>query len=136
MSESNQVLLPQVISLRDRTVVSREDSVVAMSLARTLTQAEHGSNIMAGVSWMKPGEVSTWWSTEEKRPEDETIHYLGPVHEFFYLMSGTCTIEWEDKRLDFVAEDTAFFAPGWRYRISNTGTEDAALVYAATPALG
>ncbi|MET3810924.1 cupin domain-containing protein [Arthrobacter sp. UYEF3] len=107
-----------------------------MSLARTLTHAEHGSSIMAGVSWMKPGEVSTWWSTEEERPDDESIHYLGPVHEFFYLMRGECTIEWADRHLDFVAEDTAFFAPGWRYRISNTGVEDAVMVYAVTPPLG
>ncbi len=129
-------LLPVVVSLKDRPITSREDSPVAMSLARTLTHAEHGSNIMAGVSWMKPGEASVWWSTETRRPDDSSIHYLGPVHEFFYLMTGTCTIEWNRGVMDFVAGDTAFFAPGWTYRITNTGTDEAALVYAATPPLG
>lgn len=129
-------ILPVVVSLKDQSVTSREDSPVAMSLARTLTNAEHGSNIMAGVSWMAPGEASAWWSTEAERPDDASIHYLGPVHEFFYLMTGQCKIEWDEGVFDFVVGDTVFFAPGYTYRITNVGVDEVALVYAVTPALG
>jgi mannose-6-phosphate isomerase-like protein (cupin superfamily) len=129
------MLEPVVVSLADRTVVDRADTPIAMTLARTLTNAEHGSNIMAGVSWMAPGEISNGWSTQDS-PSEEGLHHLGPVHEFFYLVRGRCLVRWDKGELAFNANDTIFFAPGWTYSIENIGTEEAFLVYACTPPLG
>jgi mannose-6-phosphate isomerase-like protein (cupin superfamily) len=128
------MLTPVIVPLDSVPVTARADSPIAMTLARTLTHAEHGSNIMVGVSWMEPGEQSTVWSTEVDPPGD--AHHVGPVHEFFYLVRGHCRIEWTEGELEFRPNDTLFLAPGWRYQIENVGDEQAMLIYAATPPLG
>jgi mannose-6-phosphate isomerase-like protein (cupin superfamily) len=129
-------LEPVCVPLAGRPVTAREDSPVLMRLARTLTRAEHGADVMVGVSWMEPGEESAEWSTEEQPPAEPGVHHVGPVHEFFFLLQGECTVEWEERELAFRPFDTFFFAPGWRYRIRNSGSEQAVLVYASTPPLG
>ncbi len=129
------MLEPVVVSLADRAIVDRADNAIAMTLARTLTNAEHGSDIMAGVSWMAPGEISRGWSTQEVA-SDADLHHLGPVHEFFYLVRGRCLVRWDKGELPVNADDTIFFAPGWTYSIENVGDEEAFLIYACTPPLG
>lgn len=128
-------LLPVIVPLNSREVVPGSQNKINMTLARTLTHSEHGSNIMVGVSWMEPGEQSHWWSTETEAPAEGGFHHIGPVHEFFYLIDGHCTIDWNGEKLAFGPGDTVFFAPEWRYRITNTGTTKATLVYASNPPL-
>jgi mannose-6-phosphate isomerase-like protein (cupin superfamily) len=135
MARKDERLVPTVIPLASAAVVERAESPIAMKLSRTLTAAEHGSKIMVGVSWMEPGEKSAVWSTETT-PTDAEAHHVGPIHEFFYLIEGDCTVWWEDEAMPFRANDTFFFAPEWWYRIENTGDRRAVLIYATTPPLG
>jgi mannose-6-phosphate isomerase-like protein (cupin superfamily) len=109
-----------------------------MSLARTITHAEHDSQLMAGMSWMNPGDVSAWWSTDSAPPAAGDYHHIGPVHEIFYLTRGECVVECESDEIEYLfrAGDTVFFPPEGRYRIRNNGKVPAELFYVETPPLG
>lgn len=135
-AEREPAVEPVVVSVADCEVSPRESNGVRMSLARTITHADHRSQLMAGVSWMNPGDVSAWWSTETTPPATGDYHHIGPVHEIFYLTRGECVVETAAGRYRFRAGDSIFFPPEGRYRIRNEGTEPAELFYVETPPLG
>jgi len=128
-------LEPVSVSLADLQVIPKEDTPLGMTIARVLTHGDHGSQIMVGVSWMKPGEVSNRWSAEKDRPE-EPMHFVGEVHEFFFLVRGRLLVEWGEGSLTMGPMDTVFLPPGRRYQVTNVADEEAFLLYAETPPLG
>ena len=130
-------LVPVVIPMAEAPVTERDATPLRMKLARTITHAGHGSALMAGVSWMQPGEKSSVWSTEEEPPDPaDGIHYVGPVHEIFFLIAGQLRIGWSGGELDMGPNDTLYLPPGHRFWAENPGPEPAFLFYNETPPLG
>lgn len=130
-------LQPLVVSMSDVEVVPKDGTALGMKLSRTVTHADHGANLMGGVSWMEPGETSNVWSTEETPAEGSgPAHHVGPIHELFFLISGRLNVEWSGGTLEMHANDTLFLPPGYRFRVENPGEETAFLFYVETPPLG
>ncbi|WP_232716872.1 cupin domain-containing protein [Gordonia metallireducens] len=129
---------PIVVPIDGCPVSTRETNGVRMTLARTITHADHGSKLMAGISWMNPGDVSAWWSTESQKPLSGDYHHIGPVDEIFYLIQGELVLETGagGAGIPFRAGDTVFFPTEGRFRIRNNGTAPATLFYVETPPLG
>jgi mannose-6-phosphate isomerase-like protein (cupin superfamily) len=131
-----ETLVPVIVPMDSAPITNADETPLRMKLARTITNAQHGSVLMAGVSWMEPGEKSNVWSTEEAAPDpSDGIHYIGPVHEIFFLISGQLRVGWSGGEMDMGPNDTLYLPPGHRFWVENPGPEPAFLYYNETPAL-
>jgi mannose-6-phosphate isomerase-like protein (cupin superfamily) len=130
------VLEPVVKPLTSLPVVEAADHPLRMRIARTVTRAADGSEVMAGIGWLAPGEASTVWSTEADPPTDDTnVFHVGAVHEFFFLIQGALRLEYAGGALDVAPNDTLYLPPGHRFRFTNTSSEEAFMVFGMAPPL-
>ena len=53
--------------------------------------------------------------------------------EAYYMLKGRLTLIWNEKRTDVGEEDAVLFRAGTEYRVTNTGSEPATLVYVICP---
>ena len=125
-------LTPLVIPLS--SVPVRPWHVPGASIARIMTNREHGSDFMVGVTWMDPGVESDWWSFEERDTGTDSKYQHGPHHEMYFGIRGQLQVRWTEGVLDFGPDDTVFLTPGWRYQLANPGTEPGYFVYCVSPA--
>jgi len=123
-----------VVPLASVPVVPADQAVTRVRIARTVTRARCGSELMQGVCWMDPGERTNTWSSRPGDDAAEGDHWYGPVEETYFVVRGHLRLIWEGGELELRANDSAYLAPGHSYQLENVGDEPAFFVYAMTPA--
>jgi mannose-6-phosphate isomerase-like protein (cupin superfamily) len=122
-----------VVPLADVPVIPAAEAVTRVRIARTITRARCGSELMQGLSWMDPGEQTNTWSSHAADDTAEGDHWYGPVHETYFIIRGHLRLTWEGGALDIRENDSVYLAPGHEYHLENVGAEPAFFVYAMTP---
>jgi quercetin dioxygenase-like cupin family protein len=125
---------PVVVPLADVAPIPAGEAPTRVRIRRIVTRAEHGSELTQGVCWMDPGEQTNTWSSHQTDDTAPGEHWYGPVHETYYIVTGTLRLSWDDDAAVLRAGDTVYLAPGWRYHLENIGEEQAFFVYNMTPA--
>src|SRR4029077_8297384 len=103
--------------------------------ARMITRAEHGSDLLFGATWMKPGEVTGFTSFADNPLREGATPY-GPRHEVYFVIKGQLEVVWDQGVIQVNANEAIFLPPGWSYQNRNRGQEDVFFVYAMTPPAG
>lgn len=95
-------------------------------VAYLVSKAGCGSELLLGAQWVDAGAEDVVWQA-------------GPdVHETYYVLRGELRIAWEEGTpdagyADLHADDSFYFPPVRRYRLSNTGSEQAFVVWSMVP---
>jgi len=124
---------PMVVPLGDVPVIPAAEAVTRVRIARTITRARCGSELMQGVCWMDPGERTNTWSS---RADDDTAqddHWYGPVQETYFIVRGHLRLTTDAGVFELHQDDSVYLAPGHTYHLENVGDEQAFFVYAMTP---
>ena len=100
---------------------------------RLITRSRHGSELMLGVCEMAPGEETNLWSSTERHDVGADDHWYGPVEETYYCIQGHLSLSWDEGVIDFGPGDAIYLAPGWHYRLKNSGSDPAFFVYSMYP---
>jgi mannose-6-phosphate isomerase-like protein (cupin superfamily) len=122
-----------VVPLADVPVIPAAEAVTRVRIARTITRARCGSELMQGVSWMDPGEQTNTWSSRAEDDMAEGDHWYGDVHETYFIIRGYLRLTWEGGVLELREHDSVYLAPGHTYHLENVGDEPAFFVYSMTP---
>jgi mannose-6-phosphate isomerase-like protein (cupin superfamily) len=63
---------------------------------------------------------------QERVPDGagEVRHFHSKVRQYFYVLSGTATLEFDDDEISFGANQGVHVAPGVRHRFKNSGAID------------
>jgi len=133
MADSDTRPRPMVVPLASVPPTPAGEAVTKVRIARLITRTRCGSNLLLGASWLDPGEVTNTWSSavdDDAAPGD---HWYGPVDETYFIIRGHLTLTWDEGELALGPEDAVYLAPGWHYRLENTGEEPAFFVYGMTP---
>ena len=128
-----ELVPPMVVPLADVPVIPAAEAVTRVRIARTITRARCGSELMQGVAWMDPGEQTNTWSSRAADDTAEGDHWYGAVHETYFIICGHLRLSWEGGALDVHENDSVYLAPGHEYHLENVGREPAFFVYAMTP---
>jgi len=124
---------PMVVPLADVPVTPAAEAVTRVRIARTITRARCGSELMQGVSWMDPGEQTNTWSSRAQDDTGEDDHWYGAVDETYFIIRGHLRLTWEGGVLELREHDSVYLAPGHTYHLENVGSEPAFFVYSMTP---
>ncbi len=114
--------------------IPADKALTRVRIRRLITRARHGAELMLGVCTMDPGEETNLWSSREENDVGPGDHWYGPVEETYYCIRGHLTLYWDDGEIAFGPDDAVYLAPGYRYRLKNTGGETAYFVYHMYPA--
>jgi ethanolamine utilization protein EutQ (cupin superfamily) len=120
----------------DRDVSAPEPQVIAMSsvdaeplagsgarLARLVTKASHGADLLFGMAWLPPGE-SMAFTLEAGQ---------GASQEVYFVLAGRIRIDWPGGSTQAEAHDTVFFPSGQEYTVVACAGELAQIAYAVVP---
>jgi mannose-6-phosphate isomerase-like protein (cupin superfamily) len=121
------------VPLRTVPPIPAEEAVTRVRIARLITRARCGSNLLLGACWMDPGERTNTWSSREVDDVGPGDHWYGPVDETYFVVRGRLRLTWDEGVLDLEPDDAVYLAPGWVYRLENVGDEPAFFVYSMTP---
>jgi hypothetical protein len=124
---------PMVVPLGDVPVIPAAEAVTRVRIARTITRARCGSELMQGVCWMDPGEQTNTWSSHAGDDTAEGDHWYGPVQETYFIVRGHLRLTTDAGAFELHDNDSVYLAPGHTYHLENVGTEQAFFVYAMTP---
>ncbi|MDX6532532.1 MAG: hypothetical protein QOF68_276 [Gaiellales bacterium] len=124
---------PMVIPLDSVEPIPAAEAVTRVRIARIVTKARCGSNLLLGACWMDPGEETNTWSSRDENDMAEDDHWYGPVDETYYIIRGQLRLTWDEGAFDLGPDDSVYLAPGWTYHLKNTGDEPAFFVYGMTP---
>lgn len=114
---------PMVVPLESVRPVPAEQAVTKVRIARLITKDRCGSSLLLGASWMDPGEETNTWSSREHDDTEPEDHWYGPVDETYFIIRGNLRLSWDEGVLDLSPNDAVYLAPGWTYRLKNTGEE-------------
>jgi ethanolamine utilization protein EutQ (cupin superfamily) len=126
---------PVIVVVSEQPLLAASEVPAGVSLKRFVTRRDHGSLLNAGMYVMAEGEASRWWSTEETPWEEDDVMNVGPVHEFLYVLEGTCTVETPDRAYDCGEGTAVFIPPEGRFRMINRASTVAKVIYGLTPTL-
>ncbi len=126
---------PVIVPVSQRPLLPGSQVPAGVSLKRIFTNRDHGALMNVGLYEMAPGEASRWWSTEVTPWEEQDVMNVGPVHEFLYVLSGTCTVETPNGASDCVEDTAVFIPPEGRFRMINRSTEVTRVFFGLTPTL-
>ena len=124
---SPEPLRPAVSRLADAKVLQPHEWPGGIRLARLLTRATTGGDVLLGTCWLAPGERTTFDLTD---PGDGPV----AVQETYYLVSGRIRIRYDEQTVEAGAGDAVFFPAGWSYSVEAVGDEEAFVVYTVVPA--
>jgi mannose-6-phosphate isomerase-like protein (cupin superfamily) len=86
--------------------------------------ASHGSPLLLGLEWIKPGtEVSSWTADAE-------------THETYYVERGRLRVTWDGpERGEAMLEpsDCFYFPPGHTYSAENVGEDEVLVIWSLYP---
>jgi mannose-6-phosphate isomerase-like protein (cupin superfamily) len=128
---------PEVINESDVNLVGpgHDESHYITVPIKPFYEIEDLGNI--GVCLMQPGQETCVFSLEED-DDGTTLHYYGPVDEFYYILEGELTLWWgknaEDLENSQVLKpgDCTYYPTGWKYKVKNTGSEPVKFLYFIT----
>lgn len=63
----------------------------------------------------------------------EVRHFHSKARQYFYVLSGTATLEFDDGEISFGANQGVHVAPGIRHRFKNSGTTDVVFIVISSP---
>lgn len=132
---------PKPALIRDRELAwepyeGRRDSFL---IKRHVTAVQHGSPFGLGVCELEPGQSTVWWSFIEGDSGGEVRMNLGHrAHEAYYVLDGRFTFHRQDQSGCEATDeagpgDVFYFAPGWRYRVENTGDTTGRFLWVLVP---
>jgi hypothetical protein len=124
---------PMVVPLASVPPTPAAEAVTKVRIARLITRKRCGSNLLLGASWLDPGEVTNTWSSAADDDAAPDGHWYGPVDETYFIIRGNLTLTWDEGELALGPDDAVYLAPGWHYRLENTGEEPAFFVYGMAP---
>ena len=125
---------PMVVPLADVPVTPAGEAVTRVRIARTITRARCGSELMQGVrGWTRasrptPGRHAR--PTTQRRATTGTAPF---TRQTYFIIRGHLRLTWEGGALDVHENDSVYLAPGHTYHLENVGAEPAFFVYAMTP---
>lgn len=125
---------PAKIHFDDIPWTSAAEAPTKVKVRRLINRRRHGAELMLGVCEMEPGEESSLFSSAETDDTGPGEHWYGPIEETYYCLRGRLTLTWDEGEIEFGADDAVYLAPGWHYRLKNTGEETAFFVYNMHPA--
>ena len=125
--------IPAKAHYEDIAWTPQANAVTRVRIRRLITREKQGANLMLGVCVMDPGEETNLWSSAPERDVDEGDHWYGPVEETYYCINGNLKLTWDEGEIDFGPNDAIYLAPGWHYRLKNSGSQQAFFVYNMTP---
>lgn len=114
--------LPDLVT-PDRLRVRSETVDGGLKVGVAIDASSHGSEMIFGVAWVRPGTETVSWKADEK------------THEAYYVVSGSLRVGWsgpEAGMSTFGAQDCFYFPPGRTYTIENAGDDDAFFVWGMT----
>jgi quercetin dioxygenase-like cupin family protein len=112
---------------------AQDEAPTKVRIRRLITRGRHGSELALGVCEMEPGEETNRWSSLPENDAGAGEHWYGPVEETCYCIRGDLTLTWDEGEIRFGPGDAVYLAPGWHYRLKNTGAETAFFVYNMFP---
>lgn len=112
---------------------SREDAPTNVRIRRLINRRDQGSELTLGVCEMDPGDETNLWSSMPENDAAPGDHWYGPVEETYYCIRGRLTLYWDQGEIEFGPDDAVYLAPGWHYRLKNTGNHTAYFVYNMYP---
>ena len=124
---------PQVVALEAVPVIPKDEAPTKVRIARMVTKADHGSNLLLGACWMDPGEETNTFSLADRDTTGEGDKYYGPVDETYFVIQGRLRLRYDDGELDIGPDQAVYLAPGWSYHLRNVGDEPAFFVYSMAP---
>ena len=108
-------------------------------IKRTISRGRQGSELGIGVCELQPGQSTVWWSFIDDDPDQRVSMAFGSsAHEAYFVLKGQFTFHWQDgdgneQHGEAGPGDSFYFAPGWRYRVENTGGTVAQFLWTMTP---
>lgn len=63
----------------------------------------------------------------------EVKHYHSRARQFFYVLSGTATLEFDGKEVSFSAGQGVHVPPGVRHRFANTSNAEVVFIVVSSP---
>ena len=112
----------------------------SFSIKRHISRTVQGSELALGVCELEPGQSTVWWSfIAGDTGADVRMHFGDRAYEAYYVLSGRFTFHWQDSEgaeetLEAGPGDAFYFAPGWRYRVENSGGTVAQFLWTMAPA--
>jgi mannose-6-phosphate isomerase-like protein (cupin superfamily) len=123
--------VPSVVSLNEVSPVRRNGDY---GVARLIDRERNGSELLMGLEWFEPGEI-TRWSFEAVDRTDGREEFFGERHETYFVLRGRLRLSWDGGSVEFGVNDAVHIPPGNRYVLESLGPDTAELVYAITPSL-
>jgi len=111
----------------------------SFGIKRHISRARQGSELAMGVCSLEAGQSTVWWSfIDGDTGADVRMHFGGRAYEAYYVLSGRFTFHWQggdgiEDRIEAEPGDVFYFAPGWRYRVENTGGTAAQFLWTMAP---
>jgi mannose-6-phosphate isomerase-like protein (cupin superfamily) len=108
-------------------------------IKRHISREGQGSELGLGVCALEQGQSTVWWSFIADDPsEDVRMSFGDRAHEAYYVLDGRFTFRWQDEHgaedsVEAGPGDVFYFAPGWRYRVENTGGTPARFLWCMAP---
>jgi mannose-6-phosphate isomerase-like protein (cupin superfamily) len=108
-------------------------------IKRTISRERQGSELGMGVCELQPGQSTIWWSFIDGDSDSRVSMAFGASsHEAYFVLKGRFTFHWQDgtgveQEREAGPGDSFYFAPGWRYRVENTGGTVAQFLWTMMP---
>jgi mannose-6-phosphate isomerase-like protein (cupin superfamily) len=108
-------------------------------LKRLVSRKDQGSELGMGLTQLKPGQATVWWSF---MPEDDTapheMWFGDKCHETYYILSGRVLMIWRDgegngDEVEAGPGDSLYMAPNYYYQVRCVGDEPALFLFAFMP---
>jgi ethanolamine utilization protein EutQ (cupin superfamily) len=120
--------VPTTKPLADAEIVAADETPTRTKLARLITARETGSQILFGLCWLDPDQVSESWSLADDLSS-------GPAEqEVYYVLKGEIEVKWDEGTLVAGPETAVYLPPGWTYRVTGVSRHTAMFAYAYVPA--
>jgi len=108
-------------------------------IKRHISRTGQGSELGLGVCTLEPGQSTVWWSFIEGDTDEAVRMRFGDrAYEAYYVLDGRFTFHWRDaagaeETTEAGPGDAFYFAPGFRYRVENTGGTRAQFLWCMAP---
>lgn len=127
LSGASDRLGPVVRRLDEVEVLEADQWPGGFRLARLITKAETGSDVLLGACWLEPGRSTSFDLTEDGD---------GPVRpqELYFIVSGVLSVRSSEGTVEAAAGAAIYFPPGDAYTVTAMGEDQVHLLYTAAPA--
>jgi mannose-6-phosphate isomerase-like protein (cupin superfamily) len=116
------------------TIVVIHTKGISMTKVTDITNAEHyvWGEVCDGWHLLKTPDLSV---IQERVPAGagEVWHFHSKARQYFYVLSGTATIELEDGEISFGANQGVHIAPGVHHRFKNGGESEVVFIVISSP---